>query len=286
MSSKYKGRDAPEVLRFEAKVDYYARRLSDRTLQMFDYQNLPPTINRRDLERQIQRGYSIIARAPDGCLYSFRGGLGGDPSVYYHPTIATISNPALGWSDNLIIGTECVVIWNDDYYQGIDALNADYARTMAIIDDSIECRALHARTAFMFTCDNEVTKTSAKEYFEKLYRTNDYAVISTKPLMDNISTYPTENTSLTELIEARQYVRSMWLHEVGLEAAPNMKRERLTDDEVQIEQAGLVPICESMLRQRKKAIDDVNTMFGTSITVDFSSVWLRKRKEGDKDEID
>lgn len=280
MASKYKGTDLPETLSFAEKVAYYAKRLSDRTIQMFDYKNLPPTMNRRDLEFQTQQGYSILARAPNGDLYSFSGGLGGEPSVYYHPTVATIANPALSWSANLKIDDECVVIWNDDFRQGLTRLNQEFARMLAVIDDSIECRSLHARTATVFTCDDAQSLESGKKYFDKLFKTDSYSIISTRPLLDNIKSIPNENIGLIDLIEARQYVYATWKHEVGLSSVANMKRERLTDDEVQVEQEDLEPICDSMLNQRKIGIEKVNRMFGTNITVDFSSAWKKEIKEG------
>ena len=79
----------------EKNVNYAIMQFLNKTLSMFQYDNLPETIPSEELEKLLQiHGYAIIAKVNDE-LYAFSGGLGGEPDVYYRPTIATVTNPAL-----------------------------------------------------------------------------------------------------------------------------------------------------------------------------------------------
>ena len=52
-----------------------------------------------------------------------------------------------------------------------------------------------------------------------------------------------------------------------------MKRERLNLGEVSMNVDVLLPYVENMLKSRQDAIEKVNTMFGTQISVDLNSSW-------------
>ena len=82
-------------------VNQLNRYMLAKTLSMFEYQGLPETIPARELEKLLQKnGYAFITKAPDGQLYAFSGGLGGETDVYGNPTKITIANTAFG-----LIGT-------------------------------------------------------------------------------------------------------------------------------------------------------------------------------------
>jgi hypothetical protein len=52
-----------------------------------------------------------------------------------------------------------------------------------------------------------------------------------------------------------------------------MKRESINSNESQLNDDMLHPLIDDMLRMRREALDQVNEMFGTNITVDFNSAW-------------
>ena len=58
-----------------------------------------------------------------------------------------------------------------------------------------------------------------------------------------------------------------------------MKRETITANENILNVDGLLPLCDDMLRCRKLGAEQVNKMFGTNWTVEFSSAWKKLRKE-------
>lgn len=52
-----------------------------------------------------------------------------------------------------------------------------------------------------------------------------------------------------------------------------MKRERLNTAEVNINDSALFVNVVNMLNNRQQAVDKVNAMFGTNITVEISEEW-------------
>ena len=52
-----------------------------------------------------------------------------------------------------------------------------------------------------------------------------------------------------------------------------MKRESINSNESQLNDDMLHPLIDDMLKMRREALEQVNEMFGTNITVDFDSAW-------------
>ena len=58
-----------------------------------------------------------------------------------------------------------------------------------------------------------------------------------------------------------------------------MKREALNSGETQLNNDILKPLIDDMLDCRKKAVEKVNNMFDTNITVELNSSWKDNEKE-------
>ena len=117
----------------------------NKTTKMFKYEGLPDTINVKDLETQLQVNGFAIWKEVEGKLYTFTGGLGGEPNVYYLPTKAIISNPALRYTASLEIDKECVVMLNDYYYDGLMPINNKYASLITEGELSLKYAIINAR---------------------------------------------------------------------------------------------------------------------------------------------
>ena len=80
-------------------------------------------------------------------------------------------------------------------------------------------------------------------------------------------------TGITDLIELEQYLKASMFNEIGLNANYNMKRERLSESEVEMNGNNLYPLVDDMASNRKSAIERINNLFGTDIQVEFNSSW-------------
>lgn len=252
----------------------------NKSTKIFKYNNLPDTIQDKDLETQLQVAGFAIWKEVKGNLYTFTGGLGGKPNPYYLPTIAMVANPALEYSANLNINDECVVMLNDRYYQGMMPMFSKYARLQAEAEISLNYAILNARVPALIQADNDTSHKSAEEFFKKIKEGKGYGIIASKEMFDGIRSQDFYRQHfIKDLIEAIQYIKGSWYNELGLNAAFNMKREAINEAEATLNEDILYPSIDTMMECRQFALDKVNKMYGTNITVEFDSVWEQNRKQ-------
>lgn len=254
----------------------------NKTTKIFKYKNLPDTIKTKDLETLLQVGGFAIFKDVKNDLYAFTGGLGGRPNPYYLPTIAVIANPALNYSASLEIDKECVVMLNDHYYQGLMPLFNKYGGLLTEAEISLKYAIINARVPALVEADNDNTKESAERFFQKIKEGKEYGVIATKEFFDGIRSHDFyKEQYIKDLIESVQYIKGSWYNEIGLNSAFNMKREAINEAEATLNEDILYPTVDTMLECRQNALEKVNKMFGTNISVELDSVWLQNRKHED-----
>lgn len=254
----------------------------NKTITIFKYGNLPETITDKDIEIITQvNGYSIWKEV-DGKLYVFYGSLGGEPNPYYLPTIAIIANPALRYNASLKIDEECVVMLNDYLYTGLMPLFNKYGSLLTEADISLKYAIINARVPALLQSDNDNTYKSAQEFFSKIEKGDGYGIIASKEFFEGIKSQDFyKQPYIKDLIESIQYIKASWYNEIGLNSQFNMKREAINSAESRLNDDILHPTIDVMLQCRKKAVEKINKMFGTNITVELNSVWEQNKIEED-----
>lgn len=252
----------------------------NRSVRIFKYNGLPDTIPQKDLELILQvNGSATWARDKDNKLYVFAAGLGGEPNPYYLPTLAVVANPALRLSKTFTIDEDCVVMLNDTMYQGLMPMFSKYAHLLAEAELSLKYAIINARVPALVQADNDGTYESAVEFFKKIVDGKEYGIISSKEFFDGIKTQDYYRQAyIKDLIESIQYIKGSWYSEIGLNAAFNMKREAINEAEASLNEDVLYPTIDTMLECRKIALDKINAMFGTNITVELDSIWKFNRE--------
>lgn len=258
----------------------FALGMYNKTLTMFDYSELPKTIPFKEVEKILQqRGYAIITEVK-GELYAFYGGLSGF-DAYYQPTHAIVANPYLNFNATLEIGKDCILIRNDDMRVGLHYLFQRYGYQIVENELTMVVNNFNSRMKTIITATDDNTAESAKEYLQDVIDGKTGVVMGSK-LFDGIKMdSPNHNTSsnVTDLIELEQYMKATLFNEIGLDANYNMKRERLTDGEVNQNDDALYPLIDNMLDNRKEGWEAVNELYGTNVSVEFSSIWRVKQQE-------
>lgn len=263
-------------------INQHITYMLNRTQSMFRWSGLPETIPERALELYLQTNGNVCFAEYNGKLYVFVGGLGGEPDVYYMPTIYTVANPALRMSENYRIGENCVVIPNDSLYIGLLPMYSRYATGMVETELSIKIATINSRLVELVSAPDDGTKASAEKFFADL-AAGKQGVIAENAFLNGIRVQPygaTGNTNaITNLIELEQYFRASWFNDLGLNANYNMKRESLNSAESQLNNDALLPLVDDMLRCRQIGADKVNAMFGTNISVALASSWEDNAEE-------
>ena len=265
-------------------VKSYIRYMLNQTLEMFEYNGLPETIPQKEIEILHQINASCIWAKKDDKLYVFFGGLGGILDEYYHPTRAIVSNPYLKFNADMEIGKDCIVTFNDKLRYGLLPMFNRYAYLLAETDISIRYACINARIPYLINADDDNTKDSAEKVLKDIWDGNKFGVILSKKLLDKNGMFTSEfgarnNGNIKDLIELRQFIKSSWYMELGIQSNYNMKRESLNSSETTMDESVLLPLIDDMLNERKIGLEKVNAMFGTNITVKLSSSWEKIREE-------
>ena len=268
----------------EQMIDSYKRYMYARTNQMFKYNNLPETIDKRSLEFLLQSYGYACGFEYQGKPYILLGALAGTYNKDYLPTKMIVTNPFLlkTKSLELTIDKDCVWFRNDSMWQGLEPMFTKYAEMLAEIDISIRIGSINSRILSLISAGDERTKISAEKFIKDVYEGKELGIIAEQPLLESLKTYPyggSTNTYLKVLQEIRQYIYANWYIELGINANYNMKRESLSANEVAVNEDTLLPLVDDMINERKKALEKFNSLFGTNITVEFDSSWSKIKEE-------
>ena len=246
----------------------------NKSLTMFEWKNLPDTLPAVEIEKQLQtNGYSIIAKV-EGNVYAFQGGFSGqDP--YNQPTKAIVNNPSLNYNGTFTINDDCVIIKNDDMQQGLIHIYNKYGTLLIENQITMLMTDYNYRIPFTISSKDDSTTQSAREYLQKIID-GSLGVIGEAKLFDALKVTPTNNkgvNSFADLYGYQQFIEAQLNNTIGLATNNNMKRERLTTNEIEVNKNASYPLIDNMLRNRKQAVEKINKMFDLDIDVEFSSIW-------------
>ena len=285
-----KGIDKPLLM--QAYIRYYLNRLQS----MFKWSGLPNTIPARWLESYLLvDGYCCVINTDKG-LIATNGGIGADPNEYYIPTKFIVSNPYIqdeysagrNYTVNTLDGSDdAVFVRNDIYTIGLMPMLVKYCSQMVENDISMNIADIMSRATVALSAADDRTKESAEQWLKDIIK-GKVGIIGETPFLvanqeQSLRTNPigTVAGTLTDLIEYHQYLKAGLFNEIGLNSNYNMKREAINSNESQLNDDALHPFIDTMLECRKEAAEQINKMFGTSITVEFNSAWEENEKENE-----
>ena len=246
----------------------------NKSLTMFEWSNLPETIPAVELEKMLQiNGYAVIAEY-QGKLYAFQAGFSGqDP--YNQPTKAIVNNPALKNNTTYTIGEDCIVIKNDDMKQGLNGIYEYYGQRLIENQITMLMTDYNLRMPFTISSSDDQTTQSAKMYLKKIID-GSLGVIGEQKLFKALSVTPTnskQTATFADLYGYQQFIIAQLNNTIGLATNNNMKRERLTTNEIEVNKNASYPLVDNMLKNRQQAVDAINEMFDVDISVEYSSIW-------------
>lgn len=246
----------------------------NKSLTMFEWSNLPDTIPAVELEKMLQiNGYAVLAEY-QGKLYAFQAGFSGqDP--YNQPTKAIVNNPALKNNTTYTIGEDCIVIKNDDMKQGLNGIYEYYGQRLIENQITMLMTDYNLRMPFTISSSDDQTTQSAKMYLKKIID-GSLGVIGEQKLFKALSVTPTnskQTATFADLYGYQQFIIAQLNNTIGLATNNNMKRERLTTNEIEVNKNASYPLVDNMLKNRQQAVDAINKMFDVDISVEYGSIW-------------
>lgn len=246
----------------------------DKTLSMFDWEGLPESLPEVELEKLLQlNGFAVIAKY-EGELYAFDAGFKGQ-NAYNRPTHAIINNPALHFSATLELDKDCVLIKNDDMQKGLTSVYDKYGQLLIENEITMLINDYNKRIPFTISASDDATIASAKAYLQKIID-GSIGVIGENKLFKSLNINQAATTSVTDFADLygyHQFLTAELNNLIGLATNNNMKRERLTTNEIEVNKNASYPFTDNMLRNRQTAVDKINELFDTDIKVEYSSIW-------------
>ncbi len=249
--------------------DYYFMRLSNIAMSIFEWKNLPDTVDQRWLELSIYRHgmclffYDDVLDRYDAlpCM------IGGTLDTHNIPKlrVAYASNGYQFHADE----SNSVIIYHN-YMHGIplwaiemfDTRLADYQRT-----EDVNVRA--QKTPILILADDNEKATW--ENVMTSYMGNVPLMLANKGLNPNSLTVFKTDAPFTadQIEELRVQVWNDAMSYLGVSNVNVTKKERLITDEVQRNMGGVLASRNSPLEMRRQACDQINKLFGLNIEVDY-----------------
>lgn len=256
-------------------------RMLNRSCMMFQWHGLPDTIPQEQLEKILQaQGYAIIGQI-NGSLYACYGDLGGELDEYYRPTRAIVSIPYLRFNADWEINRDCVVIKNDLSMQGMLPIYSKYANIQSEIDITLMLALINNRVQSHIVASDNKSIESAKEYIKGL-ELGKIGVIADNQMFENVKIYDKQRQdNITQLKELLQYFKGSLYNEIGIATMYDMKKERITQADLELNTESLYPLVDNMYLRRKEGIEAVHNMFGSDWDCEFNSSWEIRYNHGE-----
>jgi hypothetical protein len=247
----------------------YLNRLTELAISMFEWKNLPDTVDARYLELHLFE---------TGCMVYFKDDVIGDLCLdcIVNGRLDVYGNPLLrraysGYNNyqKLLKYNNSVIIWNN-YLHSNSILDVEmFARRLYNIDRIIDVNANAQKTPVLLQGSEKQRLTLLNLYKE--YDGNAPFIFGDKNL--DINSLKAFNTNAPyvcdKLYQLKTQIWNEALTYLGISNINIQKKERLITDEVTRNQGGTIASRYSRLESRRQAVEEINKMFGTNIEVNY-----------------
>ena len=266
-------------------IEDHESTMINRLCSMFDFKGFPKTIDTKQMFKHLIIKGSMGFFKKDGQLYCRPGGAGGPLDNNFLPTIYTIASPALNIAEKYDIGKDCEVIYSDSMHRGLFPLLNKYATMLAENELSIYQATINTRMPFVISATDDDTVQSVNVFLDDIKR-GKLGCILDGDFIERLSVQPVNggDNLLGALTERQIFLEGKFWNDIGLNANWNSKREALASEEVGVNSECLLPLIDDMYFQLKAGCKRVNKLFGTSLSIDWSSSW-KDREEAKASEL-
>lgn len=247
----------------------YLNRLTELAISMFEWKNLPKTVDARYLELHLFE---------TGCMVYFKDEVIGDLCLdcIVNGRLDVYGNPLLrraysGYNNyqKLLKYDNSVIIWNN-YLHSNSILDVEmFARRLYNIDRIIDINANAQKTPVLVLGNEKQRLTLLNLYKE--YDGNAPFIFGDKNLDINALKALSTNAPYVcdKLYQLKTQIWNEALTYLGISNINIQKKERLITDEVTRNQGGTIASRYSRLDSRRQAVEKINDMFGTNIEVNY-----------------
>ena len=265
----------------------YYNRLTELALSMFEWKNLPDTVDPRFLEMCLfGKGMAVFFKDEVIGFLGLTCTIGGQLDVYRIP-IKRRAYATNGYQKELD-QSNSVIIFNN-YLHTNSMLDVEmFAKRLYNLDRIIDVNVNAVKTPVLIACEEKQRLTMKNIYMK--YEGNEPFIFGNSGLDPNaLKVFKTDAPYLADrLYELKTQYWNEALTYLGISNINTQKKERMITDEVTRNQGGTVASRYSRLEMRKLACKQINEMFGLNIDVeyreDFQQVVERETSEEESTE--
>lgn len=251
-----------------ANFKQYYNRLTELSISMFEWQNLPDTVDPRFLELTLfSDGQAVFFYDEDIGYLALQNILGGKLNVYRVPIERRAY--AVNGYQKVLSDKDSVIIYNN-YLHSNSRLDVEmFARRLYNLDRAIDVNANAQKTPVLIQCDETQRLTMVNLY--KKFDGNEPVIFGDKNLNpNNVKVLKTDAPYVADkLYQLKTQIWNEALTYLGISNINITKKERLITDEVTRNQGSTIASRYSRLEARREACRAINKMFGLDIWCDY-----------------
>ena len=246
----------------------YFNRLTELSISMFEWKNLPETVDPRFLELTLfGDGMAIFFEDEVLGFCALRTMIGGKRNIYQIPAIRT-AYASNGYNMPLD-ETNSVIVFNNMLHTNSVLDVEQFSKRLYNLDRIIDVNANAQKTPILVSCDDTQRLTLLNLY--KQYDGNAPVIFGDKNLNPNSLKVLTTGAPYVadKIYQLKVQIWNEALTYLGISNINITKKERLITDEVTRNQGGTIASRYSRLEARRQACKQINDMFGLDIWVDY-----------------
>lgn len=269
MSKSAKRRWQSAELNNKTYIDYY-NRLMELALNVFEWENLPPSVDERFLELTLyEKGYCLYFNDEIIGNLALTCTIGGQLDVYRIPVLRRAY--AVNGYNKMCSTKDSVLIFNNYLHTPTQLTIELFARRLYEIERAIDVNVKAQKTPTLILSSEQQRLTMKNLYMQ--YDGNEPFIFGDKNMdIEGIKSLKTDAPFVADKLENLKH--QIWneaLTFCGIENSNQDKKERLVSDEVGSNYGNIEAQRNVMLNARKQAVKKINAMFGTNIDVHFRS---------------
>ena len=258
---------------------YISDYLLNNALSIFKYDGLPDNVKAVDLEKNLLRfGKSLFAKWRDE-FYIFSYSDTGKQNYLGEYTNYQVNNPYIQCNE-VFSDDNAVRIFNTDTHEPLINLMGMYSELLTESYITLNMADINSRIPFFISARDNATKASA-EIFVKQILDGKQGVIAEQPLFESLKINPlTDHENISQIVELNKFFYSDYFQKIGLTNLYNNVHDRISATETEFTATSIYPYVDNMKRNRDTAVEKINAMFGLNVSVEFSSSWDYRIKNG------
>ena len=259
---------------------YISDYLLNNALSIFKYDGLPDNVKAVDLEKNLLRFGKILFTKWHDEFYIFSYSDTGKQNYLGEYTNFQVNNPYIQCNE-VFSDDNAVRIFNTDTHEPLINLMGMYSELLTESYITLNMADINSRIPFFISARDNATKASA-EIFVKQILDGKQGVIAEQPLFESLKINPlTDHENISQIVELNKFFYSDYFQKIGLTNLYNNVHDRISATETEFTATSIYPYVDNMKRNRDIAVEKINAMFGLSVSVEFSSSWDYRIKNGD-----